>query len=115
MYELKIHKNLNVEKWAKFPKERQIFMIANEVQRLLTCMENGMSIVTQQERIECALELTDLTIDVYKGNFRYELLRWREIFGGLYVNVNRSKEEVKILLRTLLQLCPKSTILLSVS
>lgn len=109
MYELKIHKNLNVEKWSTFPTEQQIFMIANEVQRLLTCIENGMSLTTQQERIECALELTDLTVDVHNGNFRYELLRWREVFGELYLyekeeQLINSKDLIKLYLRTLLQL-----------
>lgn len=116
MYELKIHKNLNVEKWAKFAIEQQIFMISNEVQRLLTCIKNGMSFETQRERIECILELADLTVNVRSGNFRYELLRWREIFGGLYLlnkeELASSESAVDGFLRTLLQMNSKSILIL---
>lgn len=116
MYDLIIHKSLNPEKWIKFATDQQIFMIANEVQRLLTCMKNGLGLETQKERIECALELADLTISVHKGNFRYELLRWREVFGALYLlteNEFKKKDDyVEKLLKSLLQLNSKSTLLL---
>ena len=112
MYTLKIHKNLDSQKWATFPIDRQIFMIANELQRLLTCIKNGMSLSTQKERIECAFELVDLTISVQNGHFRYELLRWRELFAALYLldeaNLKKSYPLIALLLKTLLQLSPKT-------
>ena len=116
MYELKIHKNFNTEKWAKFATEKQIFMIANEVQRLLTCIKNDIGFETQRERIECALELADLTASVQRGNFQHEFLRWRELFGGLYLlnkdELASSEFRVNGFLRTLLQMNSKSILIL---
>ena len=116
MYKLKIHKNLDSKKWANFPIEKQIFMIANELQRLLTCIKNDISFATQKERIECVFELVDLTISVQNGHFRYELLRWREVFAALYLldeeNLKKSYAHIELLLRTLLQLNPKTAVLL---
>ncbi|MDP1690031.1 MAG: hypothetical protein Q8L52_02395 [bacterium] len=112
MYNLTIHKNLDPQKWATFPIDRQIFMIANELQRLLTCIKNGIGFSTQRERIECAFELVDLTISVQNGHFRYELLRWREVFASLYLldetNLKKSYSLIELLLKTLLQLSPKT-------
>lgn len=112
MYDLKIHKNLDSQKWATFPIDRQIFMIANELQRLLTCIKNDIGFPTQKERIECAFELVDLTISVQKGTFRYELLRWREVFAALYLldeeDLKKSYPLIELLLKTLLQLSPKT-------
>ncbi len=116
MYDLKIHKNFNTEKWKKFATEQQIFMIANEVQRLLTCIKNDIGFEAQRERIECALELADLTGSVQKGNFQHEFLRWREMFGGLYLlnKLELAHSEVMItsFLKTLLQMNPKSILIL---
>lgn len=112
MYELKIHKNLSPQKGATFPIDRQIFMIANELQRLLTCIKNDIGFSTQKERIECAFELIDLTISVQNGHFHYELLRWRELFAALYLldeeNLKKSYTLIELLLKTLLQLSPKT-------
>jgi hypothetical protein len=85
MYPLKLHKNLTPEKWAGYSKGQQILMIANELNRAQNWLEKQ-----QYDEVnhcyERAFELTDLTVEDAKwaGGTR-ELLRFREILGGLYI------------------------------
>lgn len=116
MYELKKHKNLSLEKWSKFPPDQQIIMIANEVQRLLTCIKENIGFDAERERIECALELIDLTINCGNQSLRRELLRFRDLFAALYLmneqELEVSYEFIKKLLRVLLQMNSKSILIL---
>lgn len=85
MYPLKWHKNLSEEKWFAYPGDKQILMIANELNRAknLMGMKNMSAVNLCYER---AFELTDLTSadPKWKGKIR-ELRRFREMLGQLYM------------------------------
>jgi hypothetical protein len=85
MYKLRWHKDL-ATRWDRFPRSKQILMIANELQR-------AGNFVVKKDHIEAkyalerAFELLDLTISCSRtGSQRYELLRFREMLGHLYIN-----------------------------
>lgn len=107
MYELKLHKNLNLEKWSAYSRDRQILMIANELNRLINGIGAGLSYSALREGMERIFELCDLTIGSQSGNFRKELLRWREAFAEFYLMDNeelaKSLESVKLFYRVLMQ------------
>lgn len=116
MYTLKHHPSLTPERWATFPTEKQIFMIANESNRLLSALKNDQPEEDAKLCIERALELTDLTIAVQKGTLRYELARWREVFTALYLlskaDLHLATQEINALHRCLLSLNKNAAILL---
>lgn len=85
MYTLQHHKTMTSDKWALKPTDQQIFMIANEINRLINGIKDSLSFQNLQETIERALELLDLTISCQKGSLQKELLRFREIFGETYL------------------------------
>lgn len=96
MYQLLLHKTLTPEKWNRFPLYQQILMIANEVNRLRNGVHNGQDIGNLKECIERTLELCDLAISSVKGNLQKELLRFRELFGELYLlDVDKIKNAEK--------------------
>lgn len=97
MYPLVLHKNLTPEKWSKFRKSQQILMIGNELNRAIN-LKNKKDISSCLER---ALELIDLTVECQKGNFRKELLRFREILGESYLNLKTDLEKLLDVLITL--------------
>src|SRR3989338_1556060 len=102
MYELKLHKNLTVGKWATYPLFKRILMIGNEVNRLKNALRNGQ---TEDEVLSCVergLELVDLTINsVSKRTLRRELLRWLELFAEYYLPENSEKAKIEDLYSTL--------------
>ncbi len=84
MADIKFHSNLNLEKWQGYERDRQVLMIANELNRAKSCIEREKfeNIAPCYER---ALELADLTIEDKKWNGRRrELLRFREYLAELY-------------------------------
>ncbi len=85
MYPLKLHKSLDIDKWATYSKGRQILMIANELNRAKNFIENGKTEAVNM-CYERAFELTDLTSsDVkWRGKSR-ELRRFRELLAMQYV------------------------------
>lgn len=85
MYTLQHHKTMTSDKWALKATDQQIFMIANEINRLMNGIKDSLSFQDLQETIERTLELLDLTISCQKGSLRRELLRFREIFGETYL------------------------------
>lgn len=86
MYNLKFHKDLDLEKWSKFTPTQQILMIANELNRARNWIARGDT----EEVNNCyerAFELLDLTIAMkYRKNLVKELLRAREVLALLYLN-----------------------------
>ena len=116
MYALKHHPSLTPERWSSFPTEKQIFMIGNEINSLLSSLAADQDEETLKLTIERALELPDLTICCQKGNLRFELLRWRDLLASLYLlnkgDLKKLAQEVDLLLKTLLSLNSKSAILL---
>lgn len=85
MYTLQHHKNLTPEKWSSHSSDQQIFMIANEINRLCNGISDSISMNDLQETIERTLELLDITTYCQHGSLRRELLRFREIFGEVYL------------------------------
>jgi len=79
------HASLTAERWSSFGRDQQILMIA-------------------YERV---LRLADLTVEVQGSrSLRRELLRWRELAGGVYLEPDESRH--RALFRALLLLTPAS-------
>lgn len=114
MYPLKFHKTLNLERWSKFSTDQQILMISNELSRMLSGIKASGSRAELKACMERAFELTDLTVALARPNLQKELLRWRELFGPLYLmdesTLRESSPEIKKLLKSLLLLNPKSAL-----
>ncbi len=103
MYKLVWHKNLDAEKWQKFSLEKQILMVANELNRAINLTHRPNS---RQEVVFClerALELVDLTINNQSSSsLRRELFRWRDLLAEEYLSSVNS--QLKPLLAVLLTL-----------
>ena len=100
------HASLSPERWARFPRERQLMMIANEMNRATALMnaDDGRSRGLAYERV---LRLADLTIAVNPERaLRRELLRWRDLVAALYVDTVPDELAHRAVLRCLLQLSP---------
>lgn len=112
MYTLTLHKTLTLEKWKNFKFDKQIVMVANEIQRYINISGMETSREAAQNCLERAFELLDLTIAYQNGNARKELLRLRDIFAEEYTQKNTpenpEKKNRKIFLRVLLSLHPKT-------
>lgn len=115
MYPLKLHPSLTPKKWSKYSTDRQIFMIANEFNRLMNGIRDFLPFDALRETIERAFELLDLTISSQEGFFRYELLRFREIFGNFYLlsreELQNSLPEIGQFYRVLLFMNSKTSVL----
>ncbi|MBI5753744.1 hypothetical protein HZA40_01205 [Candidatus Peregrinibacteria bacterium] len=106
MYELKLHKNLNTEKWKTYDTSQQILMIANEVNRLMEAIKRKQPKPEMDEIMERAFELIDLTVECSgKKSFTRELLRWRELFAAYY-STDEKKEDIASLYKVLLLTSP---------
>jgi hypothetical protein len=100
------HASLTPERWARFPRDRQLLMIANEMNRA----SNLMAAADRQSRTlayERVLRLTDLTVEVNPNRpLRRELLRWRDLVAALYLGPDANVDAHRAALRCLLQLSP---------
>ncbi len=102
------HASLSPERWARFPRDRQLLMIANEMNRAAnpTTAADRHSRALAYERV---LRLTDLTVEVDRHRpFRRELLRWRDLVAALYLEPDADLDAHRTALRCLLQLSPAS-------
>ncbi len=100
------HASLSAERWARFPRDRQLLMIANEMNRATALMDadDGRSRGLAYERV---LRLVDLTVEVNpRRALRRELLRWRDLVAALYLEAAPNMREHRAVLRCLLQLAP---------
>jgi hypothetical protein len=100
------HSSLSPERWARFSREQQLMMIANEMNRATALMDvdDGRSRELAYERV---LRLTDLTVAVNSQRaLRRELLRWRDLVAALYLEAVPNEREHQAVLRCLLQLSP---------
>ena len=100
------HGSLTRERWAGFPLEQQVLMIANEMNRAAQLFGPA-----DQGRLRSALErvlaLTDLTIGAQPARgFRKELLRWRDLIAALYVSSPPPFAAHRAAFRALLLLTP---------
>jgi len=100
------HASLTPERWAAFSRDQQVLMIANEMNRAsrLFGPDDRGRLRHAYERI---LRLADLTVEVQTSrSLRRELLRWRELAGGVYLEPD--PEAHRQLFRALLLLTPAS-------
>lgn len=100
------HASLTPERWATFGRDQQILMIANEMNRASRLFAPGDRgrLANAYERI---LRLADLTVEVQGSrSLRRELLRWRELAGGVYLEPDAGTH--RQLFRALLLLTPAS-------
>lgn len=112
MYRLKLHKTLTLKKWRTYNSDRQILMIANEVNRLLNGIKSSLMMAELRECMERVLELCDLTINCQRPLFQLELLRWRELFAENYLldkrQLKHRQKRIRLLYRILLFFNPLS-------
>jgi hypothetical protein len=79
------HASLTPERWARFDRDQQILMIANEMNRASALLD-GEGRAPLQRTYERVLRLVDLTVATRpRRGLRRELLRWRDLIAALYV------------------------------
>ena len=96
------HASLSPERWARFTRDQQLMMIANEMNRASKLMAPE-----DRERLKSAytrvLQLTDLTVDVRRERgLRKELLRWRELVARLWLRSDGDPDAHRQAFRSLL-------------
>lgn len=100
------HKSMTVERWAAYPMDRQILMIACEFSRVHNLLGSASAGVIR-ECYERAMELLDLCTYDVKWTSRYrELLRFREVMGELYLADPPAREANMLLYKTLMEWHP---------
>lgn len=100
------HRSLSPERWSAFPRDEQLLMIANEMNRAskLLAPQDRSRLLAAYER---ALRLTDLTVATQPARgLRRELLRWRDLVAQLYIAPQADAARHRRALRALLQLVP---------
>jgi hypothetical protein len=103
------HASLTPERWSAFSLDRQILMIANEMNRagqLFEPADRGR-LLSSYERV---LRLTDLTVATRPlPTLRRELLRWRDLIAALYVSAEPSVADHREAFRCLLRFTPAAS------
>jgi hypothetical protein len=102
------HASLTPERWARFPIDQQVLMIANEMQRAsaLFAPADHAALERTYERV---LRLVDLTVEVQaRRTFRRELLRWRDLVAALYIAPHADPEAHRAAFRCLLGFRPEA-------
>jgi hypothetical protein len=103
------HASLSPERWARFDLDRQILMIANEMNRAsgLLRAEDRPSLQRAYERV---LRLVDLTVATRpRRGLRRELLRWRDLVAALYIAPAPEPEAHAAAFRALLRFTPAAS------
>lgn len=81
---MKQHSTLSPDRWKAFGSERQLLMIANEMNRVASSFAPEFE-SSRRLAYERVLALTDLTIEITeRRGLRRELLRWRDLVAELY-------------------------------
>ena len=84
-----LHTGLTSDKWKLFGIDKQILMIANEINRAKNWIEKK-DFEKVSHCYERAIELVDLTVECSKNtNFTRELLRYREQLALAYIHNGR--------------------------
>ena len=101
------HAMLSPERWARFSFSQQILMIGNEMNRAMklnpTCDRDLL--LGCYERV---LRLVDLTVAVAsRPTRRRELLRWRDLIAGMYIDLEQARTAHAAAFRCLLQFTPE--------
>lgn len=108
MLVLKHHRNLSESRWRDFGFDRQVLMVANELNRAGHSLERSDP---EEARVsyERALELIQLTLCVARGASRLrELARAKEVIAGLYLEENPCPKQNLVLQSLLVGLSPKA-------
>lgn len=103
------HASMSAESWARFDLDRQVLMIANEMNRAsrLFRPQDRASLRRSYERV---LRLVDLTVATRpRRGLRRELLRWRDLVAALYVAPESDEQAHRQAFRCLLQLTPAAS------
>ena len=80
-----LHTNLTSDKWKLFSRDKQILMIANELNRAKNWIDKK-DFKKVSSCYERALELIDLTVECsQQKHFTRELLRYRELLAFWYM------------------------------
>lgn len=99
------HAGLSAERWAGFDTDRQILMIANEMNRIRRLPDQDPE--ARRRAYERVLRLTDLTLDdTDRWGLRRELARWRDLIASLYLREEPDPEGHVSAFRALLLLRP---------
>jgi hypothetical protein len=106
MYPLKYHIGLE-KRWKTFSNYQQIAMIANELNRAKNMLAKN-DIHEMKQALERAFELVDLTVEHTRQNLQYELLRFRELLGEIYIDPDLQNGFLEKLMKTLLTLNPEA-------
>jgi len=102
------HASLSPERWARFPVEQRLLMIANEMNRAskLFSPEDAERLRHGYERV---LALVDLTVEVTRRrSLRRELLRWRGLVAEQYLGARPDPVAHGAAFRALLQMHPEA-------
>ncbi len=100
------HASLTPERWARFGRDQQLLMIANEMNRAGKLFAPGDE-APLRNCYERVLRLTDLTTEAQPGYaLRRELLRWRELAAQQYLSPDAHVH--RALFRALLLLTPET-------
>jgi hypothetical protein len=100
------HADLTEDRWREFDLDRQILMVANEMNRGFRLLEEA-DLPGLRRSYERVLRLVDLTVAVQqKDTLRGELLRWRDLAAALYLDPAPSREEHRAAFRCLLLFTP---------
>lgn len=103
------HAGLSPERWAAFSLDRQVLMIANEMNRAAKLMA-AANHERRRNAYERILQLTDLTVEVSgRAALRRELLRWRDLVAALYVLPVSDPAAHATALSALLRLTPEAS------
>lgn len=103
------HAGLTAESWSRFDLDRQVLMIANEMNRAsrLFRPEDQPSLRRAYERV---LRLVDLTVATRpRRSLRRELLRWRDLVAALYVAPEPEEAAHRQAFRCLLRFTPAAS------
>lgn len=99
-----LHTHLTSEKWKSYSPDKQILMIANEINRAKNWIEKK-DFEKVSHCYERAFELIDLTVDTSKNkSLIKELLRFRELIATEYVHRVSDKKTNSELFYVLLSL-----------
>ena len=103
------HATLTAERWAGFGLDRQILMIANEMNRAGKLLGPDDA-ARRRNAYERVLALTDLTVTVQPHRpLRRELLRWRDLVAALYLASPPRAADHRAALRCLLRFTPEAS------
>ena len=102
------HAGLTGARWARFSRDQQVLMIANEMNRARQLLrpEDAELRLQSYERV---LRLVDLTVAAQgKPTFRRELLRWRDLVAEMYVTPGSERARLDEALLCLLRFTPEA-------